>query len=132
MANHEALKRLVHTIADDTDIIENVEEFTRRKYYRVKEEAQKLIKKWLNKKGFFIVNSEEKTTLAKQLNAIENLKKEKGVQLFIIDNLMKLTLEGIGQLNEYEAQGKTINALKDIATRLNIAVVVVTLCDIFF
>ena len=126
LANHEALKRLIHTIADEADIVENVEEFTRRKYYRVKEEAQRAIKKWLNKKGFFIVNSEEKTTLAKQLNAIENLKKEKGVQLFIIDNLMKLTLEGVGQLNEYEAQGKTINALKDIATRLNIAVVVVT------
>lgn len=106
---------LYTTIANKDDMIE-CKSREGASYLKVKENAKQQITDWVDNKLFLYDKydySEESI-----LKVMELLAKRKGVRVFLLDNLMKISLSNATQ-NELIAQKNFINALKQFAVKYN-------------
>ncbi len=103
--------------------IANSEHFNEKDSYGEKhkdlsEEGNKLIDQWINDK-LYVYSDYNGTSSGEQLlRDMNKLAKSKNVRVFIIDNLMKIDLEG-SYHNEYMAQRIFVNKLKQFARKYN-------------
>lgn len=105
---------LYSTVANNKDFIEINE--NARSYKKLTTEGKKSIDKWIKEKLY--VYKDDKITFSGEqlLKDMDRLAKEKNVKVFVIDNLMKIELEG-GYKNEFIAQKTFINKLKEFARK---------------
>lgn len=105
--------------------IANSEHFVNRTFYSENYKALgnigvKYIDKWIKDK-LFIYSDDSVTSQEKQLLLDMQHMADKGVKVFIIDNLMKIELEG-SYKNELLAQKQFVNKLKEFARRYGVVV----------
>lgn len=96
-------------------------EYNGVKYKKVGNIGIKVIDGWIKDK-LYIYSDDSMTSSPNQLlNDMEYLFNNKGVRVFIIDNLMKLDLEN-GYKDRYVGQKHFTNALKEFARKYNVLI----------
>jgi len=110
---------LYRTIANKEDFIET--NLNGKKYKRLSDKSVILIDNWIKDKLYLYDDSCITATESKLLMTMEGLAKNKDVKVFVIDNLMKINLDG-GYNNEYLAQKIFVNKLKEFARKYNVVV----------
>lgn len=106
--------------------IANSEHFNEKYSYGEKhkdlsEEGNELIDQWIKDKLYVYSNHNSTSSGEQLLRDMNKLARSKNVRVFIIDNLMKIDLEGSYQ-NEYMAQRIFVNKLKQFARKYNAVV----------
>ncbi|MEG2255021.1 MAG: DnaB-like helicase N-terminal domain-containing protein, partial [Vagococcus sp.] len=117
---HQLMTWFTRTVAND----EHLGTFTNylgEKYMDVTDYGYDLISKWCKDK-FFIYGEDSKANESNIVNTIEYLAIRKGVKLFIMDNLM--TIDSSGR-DKYENQEKIAGALKGLAKKYGLAIILV-------
>lgn len=113
-------------VAGEENIIGHKNKFGKMKYVPT-DEAQVLIDKWYDGKAFIFDNtfSDESDKEIDLIGIIEQTIKANDVKLICIDNLMT-AMESVRSQNElYLAQSKFVGRLKKVATKYNVAVILV-------
>lgn len=87
-------------------------------YKVVGEIGKKALDEWIKDKLYIYSDDSITNKEKKLLSDMEYMAKNKGVRVFIIDNLMKIDLEG-SYKNELIAQKEFVNKLKEFARRYN-------------
>lgn len=106
---------LYPTIADSDHFI-NKQDFSGNQYKTLSDVGIKYIDEWIKDK-LYIYTDDSITHEEKQLLIdMKNLAENKGVKVFIIDNLMKIELEN-SYKNELIAQRHFVNRLKEFARK---------------
>ena len=114
LTNSNLKSWLYPTIADEEHF--TMCEWNGEKYKKVSDLGRNCIDKWIKDK-LYIYTDDSITHEEKQLlTDMKFLAEEKGVRVFIIDNLMKIELEG-SYKNELIAQRHFVNRLKEFARR---------------
>jgi replicative DNA helicase len=90
-------------------------------YVRLSDEGFEMISNWTKDK-LFIYSKEARADEINLANAIEYLAIKKNVKLFILDNLMTLECSGS---DKYEKQIIAVKALKNLAKKYNLVVILV-------
>jgi twinkle protein len=106
---------LYNTIANEQDLIKCTSK-EGKEYYKISEMAKKNITEWIDNKLYLYDKIDYSADSI--LEMMELLAKRKGVRVFILDNLMKIELENSFK-NEYLAQKKFVDRLKNFAVRYN-------------
>lgn len=110
---------LYSTIANSEHL--NEKDYYGEKHKVLSEEGTELIDQWIKDK-LYVYSDYNSTSSGEQLlRNMNKLAKSKNVRVFIIDNLMKVDLEGSYQ-NEYMAQRIFVNKLKQFARKYNAVV----------
>lgn len=110
---------LYSTIANEEHFIES--NAGGRRYKKVSDEGTMLIDEWIKNKLYLYSDDSNTFSEAKLLMDMERLAKRESVRVFVIDNLMKIELEG-GYKNELLAQKTFVNKLKEFARKHNAVV----------
>lgn len=110
---------LYPTICDETHFVEK--KFVDETYKIVGNQGIKLIDEWIKDKLYIYADDSVTSSESQLLKDMEKLVKNNNVRVFIIDNLMKIDLEG-GYKNELMAQKIFVNKLKEFARRYNVLV----------
>ena len=96
-------------------------EYNGLKYRKVGDIGTRLIDEWIKDK-LYVYSDDSMTSSPKQLLMdMEYLYNNKGVRVFIIDNLMKLDLDS-GYKDRYVGQKHFTNALKEFARKYNVLI----------
>ncbi|WP_154840617.1 DnaB-like helicase C-terminal domain-containing protein [Clostridium paraputrificum] len=105
---------LYPTIADKDHFVEK--EYRAVKYKYVGDIGIKYIDSWIKDKLFLYTDDSITHDEKQLLTDMKQLAENKGVKVFIIDNLMKIELEG-SYKNELISQRRFVNRLKEFARR---------------
>lgn len=123
LTNSNAINWIYRTLANDEDITETKDNKTGAKVYRLTDASKWQMKQWLNNK-LYIHSDKTEATLERLLIEIEHMSEARGVKLFVIDNLMSINADKSGS-EIYDRQRSIVYKLKEIAKRLDIAIVLV-------
>lgn len=110
---------LYSTLANKKDFIETNE--NEKSYKKLTNEGKRLIDKWIKDKLYVYADDSITSSQVQLLRDMEILAKRENVRVFVIDNLMKIELEG-GYKNEFVAQKIFVNKLKEFARKYNAVV----------
>ncbi len=119
LTNSNLKSWLYPTLAIEDHFI--TKDFLGEQYRTIGDIGIKALDNWIKDK-LYIYTDDSITNSAKQLlNDMEYMAEYKGVRVFIIDNLMKIDLEG-SYKNEFLAQKLFVNNLKEFAKKYNAVV----------
>lgn len=119
LTSSNVLKWFMRTVANPSDLQKF--EGISGEYYDVTNHGIFEIKRWIKDK-LFIYSEEKSSTVDNIGSTVEYLARNKGVELFVIDNLMTIDA---GSFEEFEKQKKIAKRLKDIAKKYKVCVILV-------
>ena len=119
---HKRLKKWFNRTVSNKEHIESNHNEIGKKTYSITREGENLISKWAKDK-LFIYGENSKANESNILGVIEHLHINKGVRLFVLDNLMSMYSD-ISD-NKYTFQERIVKDLSEIAKKYGLIIILV-------